>query len=98
MTASLPDQRIDIVNALRAFAALFVAWGHFEFGQTRWLDWSGKYGYTGVYIFFVISGFIIPYSLHPGGYPLVHFGRFMLKPCIRLYPPSLASVPITLLA
>ncbi len=98
MTAGLPDQRIDIVNALRAFAALFVAWGHFELGQTKWLDWSGKYGYTGVYIFFVISGFIIPYSLHRGGYRLADFARFMLKRCIRLYPPYLVSIPVTLLA
>ena len=73
MTAGLPDQRIDIVNALRAFAALFVAWGHFELGQTKWLDWSGRYGYTGVYIFFVISGFVIPYSLHRGGYRPLDF-------------------------
>ncbi len=90
--------RIDIVNALRAFAAIFVAWGHFSLGQGWWLSWSGRYGYTGVYIFFVISGFIIPYSLYRGGYTLRNFGRFVVKRGIRLYPPYLISIPISLLA
>ncbi len=92
------NQRIDIVNALRAFAAMFVAWGHFSLNQGPWLNLSGKYGYTGVYVFFVISGFIIPYSLQRGGYELRNFGRFMLKRSIRIYPPYLLSIPITLLA
>jgi peptidoglycan/LPS O-acetylase OafA/YrhL len=98
MPSSPSRDRIDIVNALRAFAAMFVAWGHFAGGQGRWLDWTGRYGYTGVYIFFVISGFIIPYSLHRSGYTLRNFGRFMVKRAIRLYPPYLISIPITILA
>lgn len=98
MLSSNSHNRIDIVNALRAFAAIFVAWGHFSFGQGRWLNWSGKYGYTGVYIFFVISGFIIPYSLYRGGYTLSNFGRFLVKRAVRLYPPYLISIPISLLA
>ena len=63
MQISNPNQRIGIVNALRAFAALAVAWGHFVAGQGKYLGMSGKYGYLGVDIFFVISGFIIPWSL-----------------------------------
>jgi peptidoglycan/LPS O-acetylase OafA/YrhL len=98
MSSSPSRDRIDIVNALRAFAAIYVAWGHFSRGQGRWLDWTGHYGYTGVYIFFVISGFIIPYSLHRSGYALRNFGQFMVKRAIRLYPPYLLSIPITLLA
>jgi len=98
MSSSLSRDRIDIVNALRAFAAMFVAWGHFAKGQGGWLDWTGHYGYTGVYIFFVISGFIIPYSLYRSGYTPGNFGRFMVKRAIRLYPPYLLSIPITLLA
>jgi peptidoglycan/LPS O-acetylase OafA/YrhL len=96
--ASNSHDRIDIVNALRAFAAIFVAWGHFALGQGRWLNGSGKYGYTGVSIFFVISGFIIPYSLYRGGYTLRNFGRFVVKRAIRLYPPYLISIPVTVLA
>lgn len=98
MPTSIYQDRIDIVNALRAFAAIFVAWGHFSLGQGKWLSYSGRYGYTGVHIFFVISGFIIPYSLYRSGYTLRNFGRFVVKRGIRLYPPYLISIPITLFA
>jgi peptidoglycan/LPS O-acetylase OafA/YrhL len=97
--ASAPsNQHIDIINALRAVAAMFVAWGHFCGGQSPWLTWSGRYGYTGVYIFFVISGFIIPYSLHRSGYRLRNLRQFLFKRGIRLYPPYLISIPFSILA
>jgi peptidoglycan/LPS O-acetylase OafA/YrhL len=98
MLAGPSHNRIDIINALRAFAAIFVAWGHFSAGQGKWLNWSGRYGYTGVYVFFVISGFIIPYSLYRSQYTPRNLGRFLLKRGIRLYPPYLISIPVTILA
>lgn len=98
MSADPARDRIDIVNALRAFAAVYVAWGHFAGGQGPWLTWSGLYGYTGVDIFFVISGFIIPYSLYRSRYTLRNFWRFLVKRAIRLYPPYLISIPISILA
>jgi peptidoglycan/LPS O-acetylase OafA/YrhL len=93
-----PKQRISVINALRAFAALAVAWGHFVAGQSKWLSPTGKYGYLGVDIFFVISGFVIPWSLYRSRYVLRDYARFMLKRNIRLYPPYLASIAITILA
>ncbi len=93
-----PNQRIGVINALRAFAALFVAWGHFVAGQGKYLSLSGKYGYLGVHIFFVISGFVIPWSLYRGKYVLRDYPRFLLKRCVRLYPPYLASIVVTILA
>lgn len=93
-----PQQRIGIINALRAFAALAVAWGHFVAGQGKYLGLSGKYGYLGVDIFFVISGFVIPWSLYRSRYVLRDYPRFLLKRNVRLYPPYLASIAITILA
>ena len=93
-----PKQRIGVINALRAFAAIFVAWGHFVAGQGKYLSLSGKYGYLGVDIFFVISGFVIPWSLYRSRYVLRDYPRFLLKRNVRLYPPYLASIVITLLA
>jgi peptidoglycan/LPS O-acetylase OafA/YrhL len=93
-----PKQRISVINALRAFAALAVAWGHFVAGQGKWLGLSGKYGYLGVDIFFVISGFVIPWSMYRSRYVLRDYGRFMLKRNLRLYPPYLASIAISILA
>jgi len=93
-----PNQRIGIVNALRAFAAIFVAWGHFVHGQGKYLSLSGKYGYLGVHILFVISGFVIPWSLYRAQYALREYARFLLKRNVRLYPPYLASIAVTILA
>jgi peptidoglycan/LPS O-acetylase OafA/YrhL len=91
-------QRIGIVNALRGFAALAVAWGHFVAGQGKYLGLSGKYGYLGVDIFFVISGFVIPWSLYRSGYVVRDYPRFLVKRNIRLYPPYVASIAVSILA
>ena len=87
-----------MINALRAFAAIAVAWGHFVSGQGKYLALSGKYGYLGVHIFFVISGFVIPWSLFRARYVLRDYPRFLLKRNVRLYPPYLASIAVTILA
>ncbi len=93
-----PNQRIGVINALRALAAIAVAWGHFVAGQGKYLALSGKYGYLGVDVFFVISGFVIPWSLHRANYVLRDYPRFLLKRNLRLYPPYLASIAVTILA
>ena len=98
MRVQAASQRFGVINALRGFAALFVAWGHFVAGQGKWLSLSGKYGYLGVHIFFVISGFVIPWSLYRADYVLRDYPRFVLKRNVRLYPPYLASIAITILA
>ncbi len=98
MPIAKSQPRIGVINALRAFAALAVAWGHFVAGQGKYLGPTGKYGYLGVDIFFVISGFVIPWSLYRSGYGLRDYPRFMVKRNIRLYPPYLASIAISILA
>jgi peptidoglycan/LPS O-acetylase OafA/YrhL len=92
------NQRIGVVNALRAFAAIFVAWGHFVTGHGEYLGLSGKYGHLGVDIFFVISGFVIPWSLYRARYTLRDYPRFLLKRNVRLYPPYVASIAVTIVA
>jgi peptidoglycan/LPS O-acetylase OafA/YrhL len=93
--------RIEVIELLRALAACSVMWFHFTsdgrlFGE-GWLRTSGTYGWLGVEVFFVISGFIILYSMHHGGYRYpAHLGTFLLKRMIRLEPPYLIAVVLTL--
>ncbi|OQP57048.1 hypothetical protein A3860_10795 [Niastella vici] len=53
-------------------------------------------GRTGVFIFFVISGIVIPLSMIRGGYTIGNWGNFMLKRVARLEPPYLASIILAL--
>lgn len=89
---------LPTVDALRGIAALSVCWFHYtnaqfteQFGAYQA---SGRYGWLGVQIFFVISGFIIPFSLFRAGYRIRYFFRFMLKRIARLDPPFLTSIVI----
>jgi peptidoglycan/LPS O-acetylase OafA/YrhL len=91
-------QQIFTVEALRGIAALSVTWFHMT--NTYSLDWvrySGFYGWLGVEMFFVISGFIIPYSLHRSHYKLAYFPRFLLRRLVRLEPPYLISIALVLI-
>lgn len=54
------------------------------------------YGAFGVHIFFVISGFIIPYSMHSAGYQLKNWYKFILKRIVRLDPPYIVSILLVL--
>jgi len=97
----MQSNRLAIVDLLRAIAALGVAWFHFTNGsgiiRDGWLYRSGQYGWMGVEMFFVISGFIIPYSLHRSGYRSSQFGRFLLKRIARLDPPYFATILLCVL-
>jgi peptidoglycan/LPS O-acetylase OafA/YrhL len=53
------------------------------------------YGSEGVYVFFVISGFIIPYALMQSKFTLNNYFRFLLKRFIRLHPPYVLSMLLT---
>ena len=57
---------------------------------------SGKYGYLGIDIFFVISGFILTHVLLRSNYSLKSFHEFIAHRLIRLKPPYLASIVIVL--
>ncbi len=82
----------------RGLAAVMVMWFHFTYVlPDGWLRATGLYGYLGVEVFFVISGFIIPYALDQRDY---RFGRdglaFICRRIVRLEPPYLASVLLIL--
>ena len=90
--------RVRSLDTLRGLAALSVCWFHFV-GNTLighgWLAASGKHGFVGVYVFFVVSGFVIPLALQRESYRIKYYGTFLLKRFARIYPAYLASVAIS---
>lgn len=53
-------------------------------------------GWMGVEIFFIISGFIIPYSMYSNNYKVADFGKFFLKRIARIEPPYIISIALML--
>ena len=53
-----------------------------------------SYGHLGVIIFFVISGFIIPYSLYSKEYKITNFTQFLVKRTLRIEPPYIIIIAI----
>ena len=94
--------RLPFVDALRGLAAVAVAWFHFTHGNTGFLPEgtlkaSGSYGWCGIQIFFVISGFILPWSLNRAGYTLRAYGKFLARRIVRIDPPYYAAIALTLM-
>jgi peptidoglycan/LPS O-acetylase OafA/YrhL len=91
------DGKIPIVETLRGIATLSVLFHHWTICVPGFIQNAFMLAFCnrlniGVYIFFGISGFIMPYALHRGGYRLRHIGQFVLKRIIRLDPPYIASI------
>ena len=86
--------RLNQLNSFRAIAAIMVCLYHAAFllgeelpGVVQLMDW----GQEGVYVFFVISGLVMPLALDKMKYRLADFGNFMFKRIIRLQPPLILS-------
>jgi peptidoglycan/LPS O-acetylase OafA/YrhL len=94
-------KRIETIDVLRGIAALAVFIFHSTNGNTNFLPNGlfksvGSYGWLGVEIFFVLSGFVIPFSLHRAGYKTGRYGFFLLKRIVRLDPPYLVTVVLVI--
>src|ERR1700759_1148473 len=83
---------------LRGIASLMVCYFHLARGNPRFLPdssivkQSASFGWSGVEVFFVISGFVIPFSMYQKKYTLSNFFVFFKKRIIRIEPPYLISV------
>jgi peptidoglycan/LPS O-acetylase OafA/YrhL len=95
------NDRLPTLDCLRGVASLAVMWFHFTRHMTPHIGTgtvysSGKYGWLGVQVFFVISGFVIPYSMRRASYTISCYGKFLLKRITRLDPPYLLSIVLIL--
>lgn len=94
------SKRVSGVDLARGIASLAVCYFHLTSYRFPTPDGplyqavrlSGSHGWLGVDVFFVLSGFIIPYSLHRAGYELRYYPHFILKRLVRLDPPYLVSI------
>ena len=83
------------INILRGLAALAVCLFHFTDGflqPENWLRVVNHYGYLGVDAFFVISGFVIPYSFSVKNYHIKQYWSFFKKRFVRIEPAYWASM------
>ena len=95
------SRHIAILDPLRGLAALAVCVFHYTSGSTHLpnqlsehdpLRLAGSLGKYGVEAFFVISGFIIPYSLYLRSYRMRDAGRFLVRRFKRIEPPYFAAI------
>jgi peptidoglycan/LPS O-acetylase OafA/YrhL len=89
------------IDFLRGLAALMVAFFHFThhhsihgtlLDEDDFIYQVGSFGQYGVHLFFVISGFVIPYSMYKYSYSINKIGKFLLKRITRIEPPYLLSM------
>ena len=88
-TQPSPGTRVGSVELMRCVAGTLVLWYHLTANVgNEFLQWSGSLGWCGVQIFFVVSGFIIPFAMHRAGYSFPgDIGSFLLRRLVRLDPP-----------
>jgi peptidoglycan/LPS O-acetylase OafA/YrhL len=92
------QNRIHVLDLLRGVASLAVALHHFGNVLAPGVLRSAlSYGPLGVDVFFVISGFVIPYSLYHGGYTLRNYPIFVAKRVIRLDPAYIVTIVLIIL-
>ena len=105
----VPDKqetRLVFIDALRGIAALAVAAYHIErYGPLARpasriiegpIENAIRYGWVGVEVFFVISGFVIAYSLRNAWMTPGYLGNYALRRSIRLDPPYWVTIAVAL--
>lgn len=101
----MTEKRLDALDGLRGVAILLVMGFHYfyhlesayyksnlyPYGETFAGVPLFQYGYLGVELFFIISGFVIALTLEKSGSPL----EFLLRRFVRIWPALLFSAIIT---
>ena len=98
-----PKDRVNEIDLMRFFAAFSVVLFHYAFRGYAADDYSpmpypllapfAKYGYLGVELFFMVSGFVILMTASSGS-----LKKFFVSRVVRLYPAFWVSCTMTFLA
>ena len=89
--SSAESSRLAFVDTLRLFAAALVVFQHlaekYPTLSTRWLVKLGP-GVMGIVLFFLISGYVIPFSVRKG----LDLRAFLMRRLCRIYPLFLTAI------
>ncbi|MEX2049010.1 MAG: acyltransferase [Gemmatimonadota bacterium] len=102
MTVPPPQQRFLFIDGLRGVAAMMVVLFHFNEALSdavtfpAWIVAVLRHGDLGVDVFFVLSGFVIAFSVRNGVHTPAYLARFALRRSIRLDPPLWATIVLEL--
>ncbi len=95
-TANISDKHKLIgLDHLRAFAICYVVLFHYRlFGHPDWVNTAGDFGWTGVDLFFVLSGFLISGQLFAtiAKGKSISMKEFFTKRFFRIIPPYLVML------
>jgi len=103
-----PSTRFAAIDGMRGIAALWIALSHFytsllpaeearPWGELLHLIFSHHHlGYVGIYVFFVLSGFVIARNFYGMPMSIGLVGRFALRRSIRLDPTYWTVIVLTL--
>ncbi len=98
--ATAKTENIQSIQFLRGIAAFMVFLSHAIlvkwFPDTFYVKQVCVYGHFGVSVFFIISGFIIPYSMFTKDYQLSDIKSFFMKRLLRIEPPYIVSIALVL--
>jgi len=88
-------ERLPMLDVLRFFAALSVVFYHMTYRLNEsalftWLQPFTKFGYLGVDVFFIISGFVILWSAVGRSVP-----DYLISRVARLYPSFWVAILVT---
>ena len=95
-------REIPSIGLVRGIASVMVCYYHLAHEHPRLLPDNSivkqlaTWGWSGVEVFFIISGFVIPYSMYVKNYSISDIGVFLKKRIIRIEPPYLVSILLVL--
>ena len=94
------NKHVSSLNLLRGVAAVSVVLFHFiptnMEGESALRSFFFL-GHHGLHLFFLISGFVIPYSMYIKNYDIKKFFQYFKKRLVRIEPPYIASILLILL-
>jgi peptidoglycan/LPS O-acetylase OafA/YrhL len=91
------SDRLRFIDGMRALAALMVFAFHLSPSLSPSIKAVAGKGWVGVEVFFVLSGFVIAYTVGDARITPAYFGSFVLRRSLRLDPPYWIAIAVTLL-